>query len=243
MPRSRIRYIRWYPDEWLAGTFGKLTLEEKGLYIEVISMIVSRGGPIDFDLRHLGHASLTNARTIGRVLDRLVALGKLKIEDGKLTNGRALADLDEARSRATSSTRGRSNNRQTSPNVSGNHSGMFGGSRGPVFNDFNDMTSPRQEPVTSNCLSDRQDADAPGHGGWQPSRAAVATARGRKPWLTDAIIAEQTDRFRQWVQKQGIELRDPEASWLAFIDRTRRPKADRMDADGKKLDPDKAFNL
>ena len=49
----KIRHVDWYPDEWLSGTF-ELSVDERGAYITIVSMIYARGGPIGNTLNRCG---------------------------------------------------------------------------------------------------------------------------------------------------------------------------------------------
>jgi len=39
----KIRHVNWYPDDWLSGTY-ELSLDERGAYVTIVSMIYARGG-------------------------------------------------------------------------------------------------------------------------------------------------------------------------------------------------------
>ena len=42
---TKIRYVKFNPDEWLVGTFG-LNCSEVGVYIQAICLVYSSGGGI-----------------------------------------------------------------------------------------------------------------------------------------------------------------------------------------------------
>jgi uncharacterized protein YdaU (DUF1376 family) len=97
---SKVRRIDWSPDEYIAGTFGRLTWEEHGFYIVVLNMIYSSGGPIPIELDRLAYAGCSRPQAARRLIDQLVAKGKLRLTaDGLLTNGRAARELGKAADR------------------------------------------------------------------------------------------------------------------------------------------------
>jgi len=97
---AKVRRIDWSPDEYMAGTFGNLTVDEHGAYIIALNLIYSSGGPIYIDLGRFAHAACSRPQRMRALLDRLVAKGKLRFtDDGRLANGRAELELDRAAGR------------------------------------------------------------------------------------------------------------------------------------------------
>jgi uncharacterized protein YdaU (DUF1376 family) len=95
---GKVRRIDFFPDEFLVGT-AVLSLEESGAYIKVISLIYSRGGPIDDDERWLSRAISADVRSWRRLRGALIEKGKLTAMDGKLSNRRCDEELSKARKR------------------------------------------------------------------------------------------------------------------------------------------------
>jgi hypothetical protein len=108
----KVRYIDWSPDEWIAGVDGVLTEHEAAIYQRALMAIYSRGGECPNDAEYLatrfkrepfdhGRSQQWQIRRARASLDRLIALGKLKVTpDGQwLTNGRADTVLNKARER------------------------------------------------------------------------------------------------------------------------------------------------
>jgi uncharacterized protein YdaU (DUF1376 family) len=97
---SKVRRVDWYPDEYIGGTFGRLTVEEHGLYGVVLNMIYSSGGPVDADWLRLARACCSRPHAMQRIARQLIAKGKLRFTaDGRLTNGRADLELGRAAER------------------------------------------------------------------------------------------------------------------------------------------------
>jgi uncharacterized protein YdaU (DUF1376 family) len=97
---SKVRRIDWSPDEYIGGTFGRLTVGEHGMYCVVLNMIYSTGGPIDADWQRLAHACKSRPHAMQRLVAALIKKGKLRFTaDGRLSNGRADRELGLAAER------------------------------------------------------------------------------------------------------------------------------------------------
>lgn len=97
---AKIRRVDFSPDEWIVGT-RELTLEERGAYWDVCSLIYSRGGPIADDDAWIAKALACHMRTWRAIKGRLVAKGKLRIEGGFITNSRSLQEIERAEKRVS----------------------------------------------------------------------------------------------------------------------------------------------
>ena len=93
----KVRYIDWYPDEWLAGTLD-LADDERGVYITMCSLIYSRGGPISMELIKRFCSSHGNA--LNRIIQRLHDLGKTVVNDPEIFVKRCGIELEKAQNRA-----------------------------------------------------------------------------------------------------------------------------------------------
>lgn len=113
---SKVRYIDWSPDEWIAGVDGVLTEHEAAIYQRALMAIYSRGGECPNDAAYLAtrfkidtHHRATGwyVRRARASLDRLIELGKLRVsDDGQwLTNGRADKVLNQTRERISGKVR------------------------------------------------------------------------------------------------------------------------------------------
>lgn len=95
---SKIRRVDYSPDEFLSGT-SDLDVAEKGAYWVVCSLIYSRGGPIPDDAKWIATVAGCSVRMWSKLRERLVGIGKLKIEGGFLSNKRAAEELLKAENR------------------------------------------------------------------------------------------------------------------------------------------------
>lgn len=98
---SKIRRVDFSPDEWLAGT-RELTLEERGAYWDVCSLMYSRGGAIADDDAWVAKALSCNPRTWRAIKARLIKKGKLRIEADHIINLRTVREIQKAENRVNS---------------------------------------------------------------------------------------------------------------------------------------------
>jgi uncharacterized protein YdaU (DUF1376 family) len=90
--------IKWYkrdPDAALNG-MAELTLEERGAYDTVLDLIYSRDGKVDDDERFLAGWMRVDVRVWKRIRARLIALGKLYVDENSLRNRRADREVSKA---------------------------------------------------------------------------------------------------------------------------------------------------
>jgi len=85
---KNLPWFKCNPRDFLEGTEG-LTNEECGVYVRLLCLMYRDGGPIKYDLPVLRHAlhcyKLSHCR---KLVQRLVDLGKLRLENGLIHNGR-----------------------------------------------------------------------------------------------------------------------------------------------------------
>jgi uncharacterized protein YdaU (DUF1376 family) len=91
------RRVDFWPDEWIAGTFG-LDNAERGLYITACALIYSHGGPIPIE--HLKAACPDHGHAFKRQLNQLLSTDKLSLNDGQIDNKRCAKELQKVVTRA-----------------------------------------------------------------------------------------------------------------------------------------------
>lgn len=90
--------MHWYkrdPDAALAG-MAELTFEERGAYNSILDLLYSRDGDVPDDDVRVARMIACHWRTWAALKARLIELGKLRIEDGKITARRVQETLKEA---------------------------------------------------------------------------------------------------------------------------------------------------
>lgn len=90
----------FYPKNWIGDTRG-ISPEARGIYIDLLSLIYSSGGPIPYVKGQASEAELVSVcalkrvTTLRRVLDELTTKGQMRLVDGALFNGRAHEELEK----------------------------------------------------------------------------------------------------------------------------------------------------
>lgn len=103
---DRLFRIDFYPQDWLIAT-GSLTAEECGIYIQIISLIYARRGPIENDPDDISRKLKScSPRLAKAIIFRLIEKGKIKIIDGKLSQTRAEHELNSKRTHLEHSAKG-----------------------------------------------------------------------------------------------------------------------------------------
>jgi uncharacterized protein YdaU (DUF1376 family) len=92
-----VRYIKFYPGDWQGGTRGVLNLEERGLYIAALAYMWDSGEPLPGNDRLAAKLLDVQPLKYAKVMESLVAKGKMVRGQGSVFNPRALEDLDEYR--------------------------------------------------------------------------------------------------------------------------------------------------
>lgn len=94
--------FNWYPHnprDFLDGVQG-LGPDVIGAYIVVLDLIYARGGPAPADYRYLGGLMGCSTRLAERLIQRLVGVGKLRIEGSGILNDRAISEVENQAKRA-----------------------------------------------------------------------------------------------------------------------------------------------
>lgn len=84
-----------YHSDALTG-FMSLTLEERGAFQTILDLIYDRGGPIANNDRLLAGYMGVSLRKWASLRDSLISKGKIGIEDGLITNDRAIFEIKKS---------------------------------------------------------------------------------------------------------------------------------------------------
>jgi uncharacterized protein YdaU (DUF1376 family) len=96
-------FIKFYPSDFLGGTSG-LSPAERGVYITLLCLIYENDGPIPRDDGRLSRRCGSPKAAFIRVLDGLLAEGKIVEVDGMLSNKRAEKAIVDRANRTQNST-------------------------------------------------------------------------------------------------------------------------------------------
>ena len=100
---TKIRYVKFNPDEWLVGTFG-LNCAECGTYIQAISLMYSSGGGILPTDERLMRSLNSKPNIIRKHLLSLVSKNKLEFDGKYLVNTRVLNEIQRVNKRLANGT-------------------------------------------------------------------------------------------------------------------------------------------
>lgn len=140
---DRLFRIDFYPQDWLVDT-SRLPPDERGVYIQVVCLIYSRRGPIDYDTAWLAGLCGCSSRMVKSLVDRLVDKNFLQIIDGnKITQKRAEKELNSLRKLRENSAKGGRTSRELPANLSRNPDEMKG-----EMNENNNIDSSDEKPPT-----------------------------------------------------------------------------------------------
>jgi len=90
-------YYPMYPRDFFEGT-QEMSLEQKGAYIMVLNLMYTRGGPISDEAGYISRYVGCSIRKWKQVRDELVAMGKIHVQDGMISNSRADEVIEKQRS-------------------------------------------------------------------------------------------------------------------------------------------------
>ena len=103
MTEQKVRRVNYYPDAMIAGVAREMSLFDFGVYWCICTLIYSRGDDIPDDHKKIaGMFEGTHWREVRASIDRLVALGKVSQDGGKLGVKQCSKELQEARKRISS---------------------------------------------------------------------------------------------------------------------------------------------
>mgnify|MGYP003624296826 CR=1 FL=1 len=100
---SKVRYIKFNPDEFLVGTIG-LSASEVGVYIHVISLMYSTNSSIQICDERIYRTFTTKANIIKKSIESLIQKKKLDFDGEHLSNKRVLSELQRISDRRVSGT-------------------------------------------------------------------------------------------------------------------------------------------
>lgn len=94
--KNALPYYKRYPRDFIEGTIG-FDLELKGAYAILLDLIYMQGGNLPDDDRYISGLMGCSAKKWQSIRARLFELGKITIENGKISNSRAVFELKSLR--------------------------------------------------------------------------------------------------------------------------------------------------
>jgi len=93
---NKIFRIDFYPHDWLTQT-GHMTIQQRGLFIQVCAMIYANQGKIKNDAHHIGRVANCSSRMARALIDQLTQQGDLLIRGDFVTQKRCESELNSKR--------------------------------------------------------------------------------------------------------------------------------------------------
>jgi uncharacterized protein YdaU (DUF1376 family) len=90
----KMRWVKVSPHELLEG-IAELNMEERGYYMTMFFTMYARMGGMPFDEREGAKILRVDIRMYRRLRDRMVAMGKLYVDEGELKNARTEYEITE----------------------------------------------------------------------------------------------------------------------------------------------------
>jgi uncharacterized protein YdaU (DUF1376 family) len=85
--KKLFHFAKWHIEDYLLGTEG-MKLEQEGAYMRFLMRLYQRGKPLPDDDRYMSTLMRLSIRVWKRIKDSLVAIGKIIVKRGCLTNAR-----------------------------------------------------------------------------------------------------------------------------------------------------------
>lgn len=206
-------YYKFEIANWDEGT-ALLTLEQEAAYLRVINAIRLKDQPLTFNMFALCGIWRCNERKAKRLLDELVAAGKLRIEDGKIINDKAVdaaSTLLRLRAdRASAGSRGGvESGKSRSKSLKNNDTGEASAS---TREEKNREEKKETEANASAKKGSRLSSD------WVLPRELGLWAMGQG--MSELCVRREAEKFRDyWIGKagsSGIKI-DWEATWRNWV--------------------------
>lgn len=102
---DRLFRIDFYPHDWLLDT-SRLTPEQRGIYIQLISLMYAHRGPIDNDPLWLAGQCGCSSRLVRTLIEQLTERGFIAVSDGKISQKRAELEMNRKRAHLGDSSKG-----------------------------------------------------------------------------------------------------------------------------------------
>jgi uncharacterized protein YdaU (DUF1376 family) len=92
MPSNHIPYFRLYPADFMGGVRG-MSAQEIGVYMMLLCRMYEENGPIEYHVLRLSTYCGMRQKTFEAVAEKLIALGKITLENGMMFNDRAEREI------------------------------------------------------------------------------------------------------------------------------------------------------
>jgi uncharacterized protein YdaU (DUF1376 family) len=207
----KVRRVDFFPDEYLSGVQSKLTAAEQGVYWFICARIYSEGGPIDRDDGYVARACILRADQATRIIDRLLATGKLRLDGAKLSSKRCLDVLKSTSSRIEEARLNGSKGGRPRKNSEENQQKEKAEGLNP------EKLTTNQQPATNNLFALDETSKPPSKR--VRTLEAVTVDAEAKALADEAHVDPQTElaRFKDWCRAKGRTFRDYRAAYHNWL--------------------------
>ncbi|KRA00260.1 hypothetical protein ASD64_01415 [Mesorhizobium sp. Root157] len=201
MSERRIPYFDFYPTDFMHGVRG-LSAQEVGVYTMVLCRIYEENGPVEYNSMILATYCGMREATFVKTLEKLVCLDKFQVDNGMISNRRAMAEISSrANKLKLNSKAGKASAQKRQQKQSGEPTDVQ-----RTFNHTDTDTDKKQEPTGS---SKKRGTRLPGD--FSPDMVAAVEAG-----LSEAEAQREALKFRDyWISQpgqKGVKLDWP-ATW------------------------------
>ena len=134
---GKVRYVKFHPDEYITGVAAKLDAEQQGVYWMICALIMSNGGEIPNDPKHIGRLVCLGSSKTRRIINHLISIGKITENQSFLSQKRAVIEVETARNRTETAVK---NGSQPKKNKDLDEAGAL----------FSEKLTNNHEPITNN---------------------------------------------------------------------------------------------
>ena len=92
MASKSIPYFTFYPEKFMGGVRG-LSAQEVGVYTMLLCRMYEEDGPVEYHTLRLSTYCGMREKTFAAVAEKLMALGKITMNDGMIFNARAAIEI------------------------------------------------------------------------------------------------------------------------------------------------------
>jgi uncharacterized protein YdaU (DUF1376 family) len=216
-------FIKFYPSDFLGGTSG-LSPAERGVYITLLCLIYEASSPIKRDDSRLARCCGAPKAAFIRILDGLVAQGKITQEGDALSNKRAEKAIVDRTNRTQNATHAAKQRWDAQPEKTQRNQrqddapAMPEQCAGDASQNQSQNQNIKTEPIGSAKKRRNPEVEIPE--GWVPNDSNIADAFKRG--FSQMEIEHEADKFRNHHLSKQSRYRDWNAAWRTWLANARK---------------------
>jgi len=214
-------FIKFYPSDFLGGTSG-LSPAERGVYITLLCLIYEADSPIKRDDSRLARCCGAPKAAFIRILDGLVAQGKITQNGDLISNKRAEKAIVDRTNRTQIATHAANQRWSAQTEKTKQKQGLFDAAALPeqCLSDASQSQSQniKTEPIGSAKKRRKPEIEIPED--WVPNDRNVSDATDRG--FSQMEIDHEADRFRNHHLSKQSRFRDWDAAWRTWLGNARK---------------------